>query len=137
MELQRSHTSSDAVTQGCSVKKVFLEISQNSQENTCARVQATLLKKKLWHRCFPVNFLEFLRTTFLTEHLRWLRMRVVFNKLPVTNWNRTALTISKLWRLGLYLSLIVLIVLHWTNLERRHQPEPLQILSKVLFKVAS
>ena len=27
-----------AVTQRCSVKKVFLEISQNSQENTCARV---------------------------------------------------------------------------------------------------
>ena len=29
---------SEAVVQGCSVKKVFLEISQNSQENTCARV---------------------------------------------------------------------------------------------------
>ena len=27
-----------AVVPGCSVKKVFLEISQNSQENTCARV---------------------------------------------------------------------------------------------------
>ena len=26
------------VAQGCSVKKVFLEISQNSQENTCAWV---------------------------------------------------------------------------------------------------
>ena len=29
---------SEAVAQGCSLKKVFLEISQNSQENTCARV---------------------------------------------------------------------------------------------------
>ena len=28
----------EAVAQVCSVKKVFLEISQNSQENTCARV---------------------------------------------------------------------------------------------------
>ena len=28
----------EAVTQRCSVKKVFLEISQNSQENTFARV---------------------------------------------------------------------------------------------------
>ena len=28
---------SEAVAQGCSVKKVFLEISQNPQENTCAR----------------------------------------------------------------------------------------------------
>ena len=28
----------EAVVQRCSLKKVFLEISQNSQENTCARV---------------------------------------------------------------------------------------------------
>ena len=28
----------EAVAQKCSVKKVFLEISQNSQENTCAWV---------------------------------------------------------------------------------------------------
>ena len=28
----------EAVVQTCSVKKVFLGISQNSQENTCARV---------------------------------------------------------------------------------------------------
>ena len=27
----------EAVTQKCSVKKVFLKISQNSQENTCVR----------------------------------------------------------------------------------------------------
>ena len=29
---------SEAVVQSCSVKKLFLKISQNSQENTCARV---------------------------------------------------------------------------------------------------
>ena len=28
----------EAVAQRCSVKKMFLELSQNSQENTCARV---------------------------------------------------------------------------------------------------
>ena len=28
----------EAVVQTCSVKKVFIEISQNLQENTCARV---------------------------------------------------------------------------------------------------
>ena len=33
---------------------------------------ATLLKKRLWRRCFPVNFAKFLRTSLLTEHLRWL-----------------------------------------------------------------
>ena len=30
---------------------------------------ATLLKKKLWHSSFPVNFVKYLRAPFLTEHL--------------------------------------------------------------------
>ena len=30
--------------QGCSIKNVFLEISQNSQENTCARACAVIFK---------------------------------------------------------------------------------------------
>ena len=58
-------------------KKVFLKISQNSQENEniCARVSfliklqvrpATLLKKRLWHRCFAVNFPKFLRHLWAT-----------------------------------------------------------------------
>ena len=53
---------------------MFLEISQNSQENTCARVSfliklrpATLLKKRLWQRCFCINFAKFLRTPFLQD----------------------------------------------------------------------
>ena len=33
---------------------------------------ATLLKKRVWHRCYPVNFMKFLRTTFIIKHLRWL-----------------------------------------------------------------
>ena len=33
---------------------------------------ATLLKKSLRHKCFPVNCKKFLRTPFFTEHLRWL-----------------------------------------------------------------
>ena len=61
---------SEAVVKSCSVKKASLEISQISRENACAR--ACFLKKRLWHRCFPVNFSKFLRTSFLTEHLRWL-----------------------------------------------------------------
>ena len=50
---------------------MFLEISQNSQENTCARVlkPAALLKKTFWYRYFPVNFVKFLRTAFFIEHL--------------------------------------------------------------------
>ena len=30
------------------------------------------LWKRLCHRCFPVNFVRFLRTPFFREHLRWL-----------------------------------------------------------------
>ena len=33
----------EAVVQRCSVRKVFLEISQNSQENTCARMKTPLV----------------------------------------------------------------------------------------------
>ena len=59
------------VIRRCSVKIVFLEILQNLQENTCARVSfliklqswglrsTTLFKKRLWRRCFPVNFVKF------------------------------------------------------------------------------
>ena len=38
---------------------------------------ATLLKKSLWHRCFPVNFVKFLRTPFYKEHLWWLLLRII------------------------------------------------------------
>ena len=31
---------------------------------------ATLLKKRLWQRCFPVNFVKFLGATFFIEHIR-------------------------------------------------------------------
>ena len=60
----------EAAARRCSVKKVFLEISQNSQENTCARV-SFLIKLQAF-----VNFGKFLRTPFLTEHLRWLLLHV-------------------------------------------------------------
>ena len=52
---------------------MFLEILQNSQKITCARVPFwiklqtkayKLLKKRPWHRCFPVNFVKFLKYTF-------------------------------------------------------------------------
>ena len=48
-----------AVVQRYSEKTVFLQISQNSQENT-------------WPRYFPVNFMKFLRAPSFIEHLRWL-----------------------------------------------------------------
>ena len=65
---------------------MFLKISQNLRENNCARVSflmpATLIKKRLWHRCFPVNFEKFLRTPFLIEHLWWLLLNAMWVSIP-------------------------------------------------------
>ena len=41
---------------------------------------ATLLKKRLWRRCFPVNFVKFLRTPFHIEHLWWLLLKIKIAK---------------------------------------------------------
>ena len=61
--------------QRCSIKKGFLKNftkftgkhmyqSLYFHKVTSFR-SATLLRKRLWHRCFPVNFAKFLRTPFL------------------------------------------------------------------------
>ena len=64
----------ETVAQRCSVKKVFLELSQYSQENNCAgvsfliKLQAKTLQlylKRDSGRCFPVTIVKFLRTSFL------------------------------------------------------------------------
>ena len=70
----------------------------------------TLSKKKLWHRCFPVNFAKFLRTTFLQNISERLLLHPVggsfpdflcvqsFNllvKLLVIDLNKAAKTICK------------------------------------------
>ena len=60
-------------------EKVFLEISQNSQENTCTRASfliklqaASNFIKKDWNRCFPANLANFLRVPFLQNTSRRL-----------------------------------------------------------------
>ena len=71
----------------CSVKKVLLEISKNSQENTCGRVfflrPATLFKNRLWHRCFSVNFENFLGTPFLQNTSRRLLLLCIILSSPL------------------------------------------------------
>ena len=37
-ERKTTYFNSEPIARKCSVKKVFLKISQNSQKNTCARV---------------------------------------------------------------------------------------------------
>ena len=55
----------EAVIQRCSVRKVFLKSSQNSQENTCARVSLITLQALV----FSFEFCEIFKNTFFTEHL--------------------------------------------------------------------
>ena len=56
----------------CSVKKrVFLEISQNSQENTCARVcNCNFVKNEYLAQVFSCEFCDFSKNTFSTEQFR-------------------------------------------------------------------
>ena len=47
----------------------------------------TLLKKRLWHRSFPVNFAKFLSIPFLTEHLQWLLLHsLIWDKQAMFFW---------------------------------------------------
>ena len=62
MELLLLQLYSEAVVRRCSVKKMFLEISQNSKENNFR--PATLLKKSLWYRCSTCEFCENFKNTF-------------------------------------------------------------------------
>ena len=57
------------------MKKVFLEILQNSQENTRVRDSFLIndfIKKESLIQVFSCEFAKFLRTPFFTEHLYWL-----------------------------------------------------------------
>ena len=69
----------EAIVRRCSVKKVFLKkFKKFKEEHLCQSLflnkvadlrPVTLLKKRLWHRYFSVNFAKFLRTPFFTEHV--------------------------------------------------------------------
>ena len=70
----------EAVTRRCSIKKLFYVFRTIHRKHLCQSLfdkvawlrPVTLLKKRLWHRCFPVNFAEFLRLSVFIEHRWWL-----------------------------------------------------------------
>ena len=67
----------EAVTNTCSVKKMFLEISQNSQENTCDRVSCLikLLASGFSYRTLTFQF--------------WLLQRFFYNiSFSITIWKK-------------------------------------------------
>ena len=75
----------------CSVRKMFLEMSQNSQENTCARVSflikaCNFIKKEALAQVFSCKFCEILKNTFYTEHLWWLLLDRTTHFTKITRW---------------------------------------------------
>ena len=84
-ELDVARLASEAVVWRCSVKKSVLKnFAKFTEKQLCLSLfnnvaglrAATLLKKKLWHRSFPVNFAKFQRTPFFIEHLWSLLLRL-------------------------------------------------------------
>ena len=66
----------------CSIKKgVLKNFATFTEKHLCQILffnkvrPATLLKKRLWHRCFAVNFERFLKTPIFIEHLQWLLLQ--------------------------------------------------------------
>ena len=54
----------------CSLNKVFLKTSQNSQENICARFSYLLKLQKALTQMFPCEFCEIFKKLLFTEHFR-------------------------------------------------------------------
>ena len=83
--------SREAFAQRCSVKKgVLRNFTKFTGKHLCQSLffnkvaglrPATLLKKRLWHRCFPVNFVKFLRTPSFIERLWWLLLLVELSEI--------------------------------------------------------
>ena len=87
---------------------IFLgKLGSGGSEVFCARVPffnkaaglrpATLLKKKLWHRWFPVNFAKFLRTRIFIEYLWWLLLKTGIHRSSCSQvfYNTVILKISQ------------------------------------------
>ena len=79
-------------------KDVLRNFAKFTRKHLCQRLffnnvaglrRASLLKKGLWHRCFPVYFAKFLRIPFLKEHLRWLLLSQItcFCQISNTKFN--------------------------------------------------
>ena len=88
---------------------LFLKILQNIQENTSARssylikllkIPATLLKKRVRHRCFPINFAKFLRTAFLQSTSEQLLLEFYALKLKSKIKKGLNFSRNEYWTLG-------------------------------------
>ena len=77
----------------CSMKKGVLgNLTKSTGKQLCQSLffskvtglwPATLVKKRLWHRCFPVNFKKFLRKPFLLNTSGQLLQHCVLRYVPM------------------------------------------------------
>ena len=69
--IEREHGTEmiEAVAQRCSVKKLFLDILQNSQENTCARASFLIKLQAFWWLTAVNYFCQVLRLTCFWKSL--------------------------------------------------------------------
>ena len=66
MLLKQRKSTSWSIHWRCSVRKgILINFAKFTGKHLCQSLFFDLLKKRLWHRCFPVNFAKFLRTPFL------------------------------------------------------------------------
>ena len=76
MKFLKRCIASEAVVRRCSSKFSKIHRKHLCQSlflnNVAGLSPATLLKKRLWYRCFPVNFVKFVRTPFLQNISGWL-----------------------------------------------------------------
>ena len=74
-----------SIHQRCSVRKgVLRNFAKFTGKHLCQRLfPATILIKRLWNRCFTVNFANFRRTPFLQKTSGWLLL--TFNRCNLKN----------------------------------------------------
>ena len=88
---QKNETYLRSSHQRCSMRKgVLRNFTKFTGKHLCQNLffnkfvglrPATLLNKRLWHRCFPVNFVKFRRTPFLKNTSGRLLLLWVYNPL--------------------------------------------------------
>ena len=68
LEVKLEEQDCEVVVQRCSVKKVYLKFREIHRKTPVPEsLFKTLLKKRLWHRCFPMNFVKFSKKTFFNK----------------------------------------------------------------------
>ena len=101
----------EAVVQMCSVKKLFLEFSQISQENTCARV-SFLIKMQ----AYACNFIkkETLAQVFSCEICE-ISKNIFFHRTPLVAVSANLPKGGNFWYFFILLDLLLSQILLWRN----------------------